>query len=160
MELIRLCSIMTHIPSICPYSTETVVSSNWFFHFPALIFLSFGFYTFFVCVYNVHTSLFLRNKIIHCLISRRVSEKIDSSLQMLHENGKLCCRIEKQVISGDLVKKFAFVCFLLIGIGQGFLFRFQNRMYFLDHSKKYSINLFLSLKVSPHKFIRAYHFKV
>ena len=25
---------MGHIPSIRPYSTETVVSSTWFFHFP------------------------------------------------------------------------------------------------------------------------------
>ena len=56
---------------------------------------------------------------------------------------------------------FAFVRLLLIGIGQGFLFQFQNRMYFLDHSKNTnSINMFLSLKVSPHKFIRAYHNKV
>ena len=77
---------MGHIPSIRPYSTETVVSSTRFFHFLALIFLSFGIYASFVCVYNVRTSLFWRNKIIHCLISRRVSEKIDNSIQMLHEN--------------------------------------------------------------------------
>ena len=156
---------MGHIPSIRPYSTETVVSSTWFFHFPALIFLSFGIYTSIVCVYNVRTSLFWKNKIIHCLIARRVAENIDNSIQMLHENGKLWCTIEKQVISRDLVKTgefhFAFMHLLLIGIGQGFLFRFQNRMCFLDHSeKKYSINMFLSLKVSPHKFIRAYHYKV
>ena len=100
---------MAHIPSIRLYSTEIVVSSAWFFHFLTLIFLSFGIYTSFVCVYNltrglagrtfanwwlrhskrqhvfvrklirvmynVRTSLFWRNKIIHCLISRRVSEK-------------------------------------------------------------------------------------
>ena len=53
---------MAHTPSIRPYSTETVVSSTWFFRFPALIFLSFGIYTSFVCVYNVRTSLFWRNK--------------------------------------------------------------------------------------------------
>ena len=41
---------MAHIPSIRPYSTETVVSSTWFFHFPTLIFLSFGIYT----SYHIH----------------------------------------------------------------------------------------------------------
>ena len=59
---------------------------------------------------------------------------------MLQENRNLCCTIEKRAISQDLVKTeefhFAFVCLLLSGIGQGFLFRFQNRMYFLGHMKK------------------------
>ena len=156
---------MAHIPSIRPYSSETVVSSTWFFHFPALIFLSFGIYSSFICVHNVRTSLFRRNKIIHCLISRRVSEKIDNSIQMPHENGKLCCTIEKRVISRDLVKNRGISFCICVSSAHRnrtrFFFRFQNRMYFLDHSKKkYSINMFISLKVSPHKFIRSYHYKV
>ena len=129
-----------YIPSIRKYSTETVVSSTWFVRFPALIFLSFGIYTSFVCVYNVCTSLFWRNKIIHCQISRRVSEKIDISIQMLHENGKLCCNIEKRAISRDLVinRRISF-CVCVPSAHQNwtrFSFRFQNRMYFLAHLKK------------------------
>ena len=37
------------------YSTETVVSSAWFSYFPAMIFLSFGIYNFFlVCIMSEH----------------------------------------------------------------------------------------------------------
>ena len=46
---------MGHIPSIRPYSTETVVSSTWFFHFPALIFCPLVFIPLlFVCIMSVH----------------------------------------------------------------------------------------------------------
>ena len=142
---------MAHIPSIRPYSTETVVSSTWFFHFPALLFLSFGIYTSFVCVYNVRTSLFWRNKIIHCLISRRVSEKINNSIQMLHENGKLCCNIEKRAISQDLVKNrgISFCVYVPSAHRNWTRFSFsipEYNVFSRSLEKKYSIKTFISLK--------------
>ena len=142
---------MAHIPSIRPYSTETVVSSTWFFRFPALIFLSFGIYISFVCVYNVRTSLFWRNKIIHCSISRRVSEKIDNPIQMLHENGKLCCNIEKRAISRDLVinRGISFCVCVPSAHRNWTRFSFTISEYNVFSSslkKKYSINMFISLK--------------
>ena len=143
--------------------SETVVNSTSFFHFPALIFLSFGIYTLFVCVYYVRTSLFWRNKIILCLISRRVPEKIENSIQMLHENGKICCTIEKQVISRYLVKNRGISFCVCVPSAHRNWTRFsfsisEKNVFARSLEKKYAINMFISLKVSPHKFIRAYHY--
>ena len=142
---------MAHIPSIRLYSTEIVVSSAWFFHFLALIFLPFGIYTSFVCVYNVRTSLLWRNKIILCLISRRVSKKIDNSIQMLHEKGKLCCTIEKRAISQDLVKNRGISFCVCVPSDHRNWARFsfsisEKNVFSRSLEKKYSINMLISLK--------------
>ena len=70
---------------------------------------------------------------------------------MLHENGKLCCTIEKQVISRDLVKNrgISFCVCAHSAYRNWTRFSFsilEKNVFSRSLGKKYSINMFLSIK--------------